>query len=216
MEDSRRLYSIINKHSKAAIIIMRTPGIVKELKDYGVDAAKISCGMRLIGEVKGIVAKLQVERSEQLSYTIGYLVKMERAQKQYCKIVRMLGSLTNDNPSLMRIIPPALDAISPFDMLNTAFIFYSQLVEQYDQYSEALIQCGLTQRKLENEMIRLGEIGYLKLIRYRNLEDNYSLVVERDRKIEELIAFSKELVATANLALSHKQHLYANVTKFLS
>lgn len=216
MEDSRRLYSIINRHSKAAIIIMRTPGIVKELKDYGVDAAKISCGMRLIGEVKGIVAKLQAERSEQLSYTIGYLVKMERAQKQYCKIVRMLGSLTNDNPSLMRIIPPALDAISPFDMLNTAFIFYSQLVEQYDQYSEALIQCGLTQRKLENEMIRLGEIGYLKLIRYRNLEDNYSLVVERDRKIEELIAFSKELVATANLALSHKQHLYANVTKFLS
>jgi hypothetical protein len=205
MEDNQKLQAILECHCQSIARVASNTELHASLKDYGYDTKMLQKGIELAEEVYALLYSFQEEPLQPYDLANSYWVISEQAQRRYCAIVKQLNSTASLNLELMKVIPPVVDTLAQSESLHTAYNLYRHLLINTERYADLLSFAGISVMMLEEELGILGEIAYLKTIRYRSLRDEEHHVIKRDSKIEELITYSHELSAIVSLINSPRE-----------
>lgn len=199
MEDNEKLQAILERHCQSIASVASNTDLRIVLKDYGYDALKLRKGIELAEEVYQLLKFLQDEPLQPYDLANSYWVISEHAQRRYCTIVKQLINTASLNLEMMKVITPVVDTLAQSESLHTAYNLYRHLLINTEKYADLLSLAGISVTMLEEELGILGEIAYLKTIRYRSLREEEHDVIKRDNKIEALLAYSHELSAIVSL-----------------
>lgn len=205
MEQSVKLCAILEQHCRYIASVKGDVALSASIKEFGYGTEQLCYGSLLADEVSGLLNSIENQYQQPYDIANSYWIMAEQAQRRYCAVVKQLNEKLTLDLELMKVIPPVVDALAQSESLHTAYNLYRHLLVNAERYADILSLSGISVMMLEEELGVLGEIAYLKTIRYRSLDEDENEIVNRDNKIEELISFVHDLKAVVSLA-NRKEH----------
>lgn len=199
MANKSSLGEILGRSRTTITAVKENPELAAALKMYGYTPERLAAGEQKLTQVELFFEKQKREYADYFEATQEFINLKTQVTDAYRKDMKLIRIASKQNPTLAKVIPKQVETGNIQEFSKEAVTLYQSLQNNND-FTEALAFVGLNSADFSVQIGNLKELSKLSAIREREGAEAETATEIRDKELDELQEYCKDLRTIAKIA----------------